>query len=625
MANCYTALPRRKGELSLAKQLIAFDDPSLHLWFSLDFIPNVRDIDVLVWHEHAGVFVLEVKAVTLNQVERFGWQRCEIKGRPEDRGPQYQALEAAYSLKNFLPPELDLRIGSTACWPRISREEWNRAWDDERVQGEYSQRMIFEEDLNSGAEALADRLRHIWRNPPVRMGSRGKFGHDPAKLEDLRKALAVYARKKPAPSDRERLRVLEEEVSREALRDFPPAGTSRLLYYGHPGTGKTFRLLQLGLVHAVAGRRVLFSCFNKVLASDLKRLLASSQLLKGADGSLKVGDVFEMLSSYATGRGIAVEGRYDEWGELVVADMCENTEALAKYDTILVDEAQDMKDWALRMIELHGAPGASLCVAAGTGQELYGDPARWLDEFSRVARMRRLNRNFRNSRPVGRLAQLFYEAAPDAAKIGSALRRISKKPAGPDDEDAVVFARMEGRPPLLVNLDESGSGLALAGGGGFRIERYLQILESEYRRIIEQQVEQLLASAEARPIDLLVLVPGAQGVERSCALGALKSIRAGRPAIGFIDYTDESRRRQIAQPEDIRLSTFHSARGLEAERVVIFGLEQLANYVEPEGLRRIGYVTLSRSVFECVIAVRRSVHSDIIDFIERALAALSAK
>lgn len=102
MAVIHTKLPERMGELRLAEQLKALPDDSLHVWFSVNFIPNVKDIGIILWHELVGVFVVEVKAVALQDIERFGWQSCKIKHRDEDQGPEQQASSALYSLKNFL-------------------------------------------------------------------------------------------------------------------------------------------------------------------------------------------------------------------------------------------------------------------------------------------------------------------------------------------------------------------------------------------------------------------------------------------------------------------------------------------------------------------------------------------
>ena len=47
-----------------------------------------------------------------------------------------------------------------------------------------------------------------------------------------------------------------------------------MIFEGAPGTGKTIELMRLALEHAKQGRRVLFTCFNLVLASFLEGLLA---------------------------------------------------------------------------------------------------------------------------------------------------------------------------------------------------------------------------------------------------------------------------------------------------------------------------------------------------------------
>jgi hypothetical protein len=87
MANIYTARPKRVvGEANLARQLAAIEDPRLHLWFALDYVPGVRDIDCVIWHEQVGVFIVEIKAVNLPMVEEFGLHKifaesCHIPGR----------------------------------------------------------------------------------------------------------------------------------------------------------------------------------------------------------------------------------------------------------------------------------------------------------------------------------------------------------------------------------------------------------------------------------------------------------------------------------------------------------------------------------------------------------------
>lgn len=260
MAQCHTPLPKHEGERNLAKQLISFNDPHLHLWFGLDFIPGVEDIDILLWHERKGVFVIEVKAVPLKMIDSFGLRSCTIRGRPPSKGPQIQAYEAHESLRRFLSQRLDkpLRISSTACWPCISREAWNNYWDSGEVVGEYAKRMIFQEDIYADAETFAARLEHIWYHPPVRSGASWPFRHQQDQFDKLQQILNFESRPKPAPSELKKLKEIERRVVDEVQAEVPAADNIYVLYRGLPGTGKTFRLLEIGIRHAIEGRQVLF-------------------------------------------------------------------------------------------------------------------------------------------------------------------------------------------------------------------------------------------------------------------------------------------------------------------------------------------------------------------------------
>ncbi len=119
----------------------------------------------------------------------------------------------------------------------------------------------------------------------------------------------------------------------------------------------------------------------------------------------------------------------------------------------------------------------------------------------------------------------------------------------------------------------------------------------EYERLIRQEMDRL--SDDERPMDLLILVPGPNTNERRWASAALT--RLGR----HTDYTVDENRRANASPDAIRLCTYHSARGLEGMRVLIFGIERMPNLTSQEKeLKSLGYIALSRSLFETTIIIR---------------------
>ena len=619
-ANCYTDLPneRYRGERNLAKQIASFNDSQLHLWFGVDFVPGVRDIDVLLWHEGAGIFVVEVKAVSIGAIESFGWEKYKIQGRPEDYPPNRQARTAMYSLRNLLSSQMSYRrvpfLVYTVCWPLISRDRWNRYWDDKRVVGEYAEKMIFEEDFTSGSSAFVQRLRYIWTHPFDKEKASRPYRHDTKVLEDVRTILSVSAKRRPAPSDLDKLHIIEKRVTRETKDDAPPNSGKRVLYYGYPGTGKTFRLLQIGVHHALSGCKVLFACYNKVLAADIRRLFSYSEELRLAQGEVVIQDVFAIASEYNTDPLRKQDDDYDRWGQLVLDDLKIIAPDLPKYDTVLIDEAQDMKDWALEMIELLSSPNAVVCVAAGSGQELYGGASQWLKRFAETAKQKRLNRNFRNTAPVGRLAHVFYEANFDISKIERIARDKFPARVNKHEKQMLLFERLEGQYPNLINIDEPVSDKS--EDGSIPAEHFNALVD-EYKRIIKDQLSRL--SSDERPLDLLILVPRFNSLERRCAYKALEQLR-----VRFIDYTEEVHRRDIAQPEMVRLCTFPSARGIEGRRVIIFGIEHLQSLTQEVGMSisNLGYIVLSRSVFECAVGVRPTIESKELIFVERALKVL---
>lgn len=321
IANLYTSLPSRPGERRVVSQLKALPDAQLHLWCGLNFIPGVKDTDLLLWHERCGIFNIEIKAVPLREVKTFGWagSHCTIQGRPADRGPVEQAHQAMYSLLQWLRGRDlgKLYLTSVAAWPCAYRSDWNRNWDDVRICGAFAESMLFKEDFDSDPAALVRRLRYVREHPNRGEKPKAAFVHSSALLQSLRKELEVNARAKPSPSDIERLESIEKRVDFEERERVPPQSGRRWIYSGKVGTGKTFRLLRIGSWHAEEGSRVLYLCFNKVLASDMRRLLNLSDRLNIPEGLVDAYDVFDFLGRFLKEPLTVADHDHDEWAELI--------------------------------------------------------------------------------------------------------------------------------------------------------------------------------------------------------------------------------------------------------------------------------------------------------------------
>jgi hypothetical protein len=530
LAHLYTPMPRKLGERKLATQLRASDDPLLHIWTGLNFIPGVKDNDLLLWHERVGVFIIEIKAVPIGLITRFGWNECEIEDRPTDGGPVEQAHQAMFSLKKFLNSRrLYPYTVSAAAWPEIRRSEWNEHWDDPRVCGSYAESMFFQEDFYSGSKALVERLEYIRKHPNRGEGSEVVFKHKPEDLENLRKALDVSARPRPTESDNDRLKIIENAVTKQERDRVPPRQGKQWLYTGKAGTGKTFRLLRVGFWHATHGCNVLYLCFNKVLAADVQRTLNFSERLGLSEGSIDARDVFDVLQRFIRDP-IDAQG-HEEWAKAVVELMKEQSSALRKYDTILMDEAQDLHSWAFEMAYLHAAPNATILVASGKGQEMYGEEASELNAFRKTAKEYECRRCFRNTEQISKFAMLFSDADGDLSKIPSLAKIMSVS----REQSLLQFERPGGSLPSLICMDDreidqipedsQAYGMLLDEA---RARQYKELIEHEIRSLREGQ----------RPMDLLILVPSEGSDERKWTLDALNLLE-----VNFLDYTHDDNRR----------------------------------------------------------------------------------
>jgi thymidine kinase len=627
MATLYTELPKFTGELDLAKKLINFNDQSLHLWFSLDFIPGVKDIDIILWHTQCGAFVIEVKAIPISMLEEFGFQKCLISNRGEVKSPQYQAYQASIDLKHYIQSKIKKPpfFATTVCWPLISRHEWNNHWQKDEIKGEFSDRMIFKEDLNT-FDLFKDRLKYIYEHPPIRGAAKNPYKHDPVLFDDFKNyfnSILSPDKRIRIDSDYKKLRQLENSIRSEALKRVPVTQTKKVIFTGIAGSGKTFRLLEIGYGHVIGGKNVLFICFNKVLATDIRRLLSYSEHIKASKSVFDVRDCFELLTHYAGSLGLKIdEIEYDVWAKEIVKELNLKQNSLFKYDTILIDEAQDLKNWTFDFIELLSHSKTSTCLSVGANQELYAESSSWLKDFMNNCQKYSLKRNFRNTRPVFQMAQLFLECKLDPKKIPKVMTKFKTTTT---NTQQLICDRPNGQPPQLECIDESHLDYSNAQSIYFYEERKFFVV-NEYKRIIQEQMVILRSMSDERPFDLLILIDKRQNNLRyECLISALNSLK-----IDYLDYTQEDNRRIIALPELVRICTFHSSRGIEGKRTLIFGLEKiesLAQEIAQENpsidFTKLGYITLSRSTFECVIVFNSLKRNNFTDFLEKSINAIT--
>jgi len=307
---------------------------------------------------------------------------------------------------------------------------------------------------------------------------------------------------------------------------------------------------------------------------------------------------------------------HDEWAQTVVELMREQAAELKKYDTILIDEAQDLPSWAFDMAYLHSSEKATILVAAGRGQEMYGNESEALAVFRKRAKNHRCNRNFRNTEQISRFAMTFGDAEGDPTRIPAVVKSLRLEPG---NQHELIFERPGGALPALIFMDDSEID-ALSEESPDYADLLYEARVRQYRKIIEAERDALRDSE--RPIDMLILVPSESHFERNWVCGALDSMNAP-----YLDYTDPSKRRCPPQGDLIRVCTFHSSRGIEGQRVLIFGMERLDDLAKKIGVSatKLGYIILSRASLDLAIAYRPRLKSTQMRFVEEALDYLRPK
>lgn len=613
----HTGLPTYQGEREVIALLSSFKEGNLQVWCGLNFIPGCNDIDLLILDENIGAFVVEIKAISISAINEISYTEWDISGRGKKISPIFQAFRAMGHLSEYLKSRMKRKpfTVATACLPKITRDEWISCFAGSGFNSEYAESIIFADDFFGGYETLSKRLRTIYQCPPVgtpfshySQGVKNKFWvSDYGVVEGLKSALNPSARPRKTPTDIIRLKAIESGLSSKIIKDYPPKVTNFGLFRGAAGTGKTFRLIQILVSYAYAGKSTLLCCFNKTLAADIRRLLCFSEKIQQVDNYPDVFDFFHLASDNQ--KLVALEFESDEtpnsWFDRVVGELELDSSRLPKYDLIVVDESQELRESERKLLRLHLKNGGSLFFSLGDGQEVYSDRSPFSEEDAKsffsdlgadpVPNARTLRRNFRNSRKVFLGAVLFHRCY--GFKNRTVSNELEKMTRSGDTQLEMKFDR-----------DSLGSlNIELIGEEGLpdRSDSFFPMAQEElmvdsYFRLIKSVFDCL--SADDSPIDLLVLVPGPSGLTTDWTKLALQRFKA-ETGIGFNDLCDENNRRITYDAEKVRLCTFHSSRGLEAASVVVFGFDRLEEMAKKFkfSANNLGYIVLSRAIVSTTI------------------------
>jgi thymidine kinase len=630
MATIHTELPIDRpghhGEFVVGQTLKAFSNPGLELWFDVNYIAGVTDLDLILLDNQVGLYLIETKSVSLDAIETFTMTDFVVNEGQKRQHPKSQLLTGSLKLRDHLKRSPKFKdkgkmpfLQTTVLWSEITRKDWKRRFTDPTVVS-FEEMCIFKDDLNS-YNGLVSALQRLWDRPLLGTSPPQHARCEHGDMDEFRKLI------NPGNHKIEISKSMSAEISRpvkdsQRIADKYDLGKPhRVSIQGPPGTGKTTILREIGLKNLAAGARVLHVCFNKVLAADQKREYQILRKNVEEYGFIDVFDIWELYKELGHATGIRGEEQVVE--NIQEFLQTEEGKSFVKYDVILIDESQDLRDSFFQVVEKIARPSASWFIAYGKGQEtnnFFKDethPSPWLKQFLQTADANYLKRSFRNSTKAFLLAQSFWEKFPNLLEAKEWLKGKFSQQSSNDNQFE-----------LDLEIPQTKN--------DFKVE----ILPSEGRR--KSAVKNLVLTAiedsrrANRGEDLLVavLAPSAKKVaetEEPVASGyelvkeVLEEV-AKEFKIEFHDLVPKENRREVPKIGAIRLVTLQGIRGLSASHVIIFDLLQLEKWAMRTGgsikppIVNLTYIALSRSKASTIVAIDDSDESEIEPFLLDMLA-----
>jgi AAA domain len=625
MATIHTPLPQdapgHHGEFIVGQILSKFSNPGLELWFDVNYIAGVTDLDLILLDNQVGYYLIEIKSMKIDAIQEFSSSSFVLESDVVKQHPVMQLRTGSIRLRDYLRTSKKMKergdipfIQCTVLWSEITRAEWKRRFSNLNSSN-FDEMCIFKDDLDT-YNKFVSALQRLWEKPilgvRVPLHARSEHGSTDAFRSLLKPDSHKLLISKPMMEEIRKPIAESKTISEK----YTPGKSHRVSIQGAPGTGKTTILREVGLANLAAGGSVLYVCFNKVLAADQKREFQILRKKVEDYGFIDVFDVWELFKALGHVGGISSE-----------RDVLKNVESFLeseegkgklKYDVILVDESQDLTSLVFEVLEKIARPEASWFISYGRGQELHNLGSErevsneWLKNFNATAQVETRRRSFRNSPKAFLIAQSFWEKFPEeeAAKVW-----LTEKFKHQNQDD------------LQFELDLS----VPQTKNDFRLEMIPKgPLEKAFiKNLLLQALDD--ARLAQRGGDLLVAVLKPSTLDRpdineesSSSYLKVREVLAEVSEdfkIPFEDLVPNENRRNVPDIGAMRLVSLQSIRGLSASHVIIFDFCELEKWVSKANtfskppISNLGYIALSRSKASTIIVLQNKEESRIESFL----------
>lgn len=401
----------------LLKDSLSDDWAVLHhvRWLQKERGRNARDgeADFVLAHPEHGILVLDVKGGEVAYDGTTGeWTSRSRDGTVNPiTDPFDQAKDNGYALRDHLrslpnwPPRWG-PIGYAVCFP------------DGRLASAplpHMEPVLIDAADLAPPELLEARLAEIcdyWRRDSHTTSEAGVAQLVASLAHDVR--IAHPLRMDVEEAEREIVRLSAQQFRVLDLLD----GEPRVAVAGPAGSGKTLMAAEKARRLANQGFDVLFTCFNRPLADQIKATLAD-------EPRIVVAGFHQLCLDLAKEAKVELLGdRKDPafWDERLPEYLADAAGRLGpRFDALVVDEAQDFEEswWVPLQMLLRDEAGGVIYVFSDDNQAIYRPPGGLPDGLVRA----RLAENWRNTSPIFDAVMGFYRggkvtcAGPDGPAI----------------------------------------------------------------------------------------------------------------------------------------------------------------------------------------------------------------
>lgn len=398
---------RKKAEVRVYRRLADTLDDQYEVFYSSPWLGTDRfgaetdgECDFTIAHADHGILAIEVKGGGIEfDPDQNRWTSTDRNNiRHKIKDPVGQARSAKYAIITKLADSRmwnprRVRITHGVIFPGSSTP--NSALGADRPKELFCASARFRDDFSGWIAA-----RFAAAAADQKSGSLGKDGLL-ALREEFAKPFQLHF------TLGARVAEATEEMALLLPRQFIALGMiadlDRAALLGGAGTGKTVLAMEIARRHAGAGRRTLLTCFNKPLCHEMRRVV-------GGPENLKISHFHSYCMELAEQRGRAEdlrgEKRFSERCAEFIIDLAREEPDL-RWESIVIDEAQDWEPSWWVAIDSILAEGGKLTVFGDTNQLLYSD--RQIPKKDLNVIPIRLDRNLRNTQTVHQAASRHYD------------------------------------------------------------------------------------------------------------------------------------------------------------------------------------------------------------------------